>query len=421
MTQIIPLLQELLTQRADAVQAWFAKAYAGHDAPFYSSVDVRHAGHKIAPVDTNLFPAGFNNLSMAGKARAVSQCATYFEQHYPHVQSIALVTESHTRNQPYFANVMMLRALLEATGKQVIFTRFDLEPEARQSYEMAEGSLQAEGMRVKDGKVVCAGGMVADMMLLNNDLSAGCPEMLCEVTTPIVPHPSLGWFARRKTTHFTTYNHVVNMFCTEFGLDGWLLSTLIHRCGKIDFKERIGMECVALAVDKMIFALAQKHREYGIARDPYVYVKADSGTYGMGIMTVRSGAEVMEINKRERNKMNVIKEGVKNNEVIIQEGVPTIDAVEGRAAEPLAYLMAGEVVDIFWRSNAQRDDEISLNAAGMEFTPYDDAAFADAGVVKLIARLASLAAAHEHYDMQEAMREGGEDILPCGKRSAEFG
>ena len=32
------------------------------DYPIYSSVDMRDAGFKAAIVDTNLFPAGFNNL-----------------------------------------------------------------------------------------------------------------------------------------------------------------------------------------------------------------------------------------------------------------------------------------------------------------------------------------------------------------------
>jgi len=32
-------------------------------AAVYCSVDLRNAGFKLAPVDTNLFPGGFNNLS----------------------------------------------------------------------------------------------------------------------------------------------------------------------------------------------------------------------------------------------------------------------------------------------------------------------------------------------------------------------
>ncbi|MEC8106203.1 MAG: glutamate--cysteine ligase, partial [Candidatus Thermoplasmatota archaeon] len=33
------------------------------DVPIYGSVDIRDAGWKIAVVDANQFPAGFNNTS----------------------------------------------------------------------------------------------------------------------------------------------------------------------------------------------------------------------------------------------------------------------------------------------------------------------------------------------------------------------
>jgi glutamate--cysteine ligase len=36
-----------------------------HAALLFGSVDLRNAGFKLAPVDTNLFPGGFNNLNPA--------------------------------------------------------------------------------------------------------------------------------------------------------------------------------------------------------------------------------------------------------------------------------------------------------------------------------------------------------------------
>ena len=48
-------------------------------------------------------------------------------------------------------------------------------------------------------------------------------------------------------------------------------------------------------------------------------VKADAGTYGMGIMMVKDAAEVTGLNRKQRNKMSVIKEGLEVHDVIIQE------------------------------------------------------------------------------------------------------
>ena len=50
-------------------------------------------------------------------------------------------------------------------------------------------------------------------------------------------------------------------------------------------------------------------------------VKADAGTYGMGIMTVHDPSEVSGLNRKQRNKMAVVKEGLEVHDVIMQEGV----------------------------------------------------------------------------------------------------
>ncbi len=58
-------LERLMLDKQAAIEAWFRSAWRETHAPFYASVDLRNAGYKIAPVDTNLFPAGFNNLNPA--------------------------------------------------------------------------------------------------------------------------------------------------------------------------------------------------------------------------------------------------------------------------------------------------------------------------------------------------------------------
>ena len=46
-----------------AIERWFRMQWQDHVPPFYGSVDLRNAGFKLAPVDMNLFPGGWNNLS----------------------------------------------------------------------------------------------------------------------------------------------------------------------------------------------------------------------------------------------------------------------------------------------------------------------------------------------------------------------
>ena len=88
----------------------------------------------------------------------------------------------------------------------------------------------------------------------------------------------------------------------------------------------------------------EKYRQHGITETPFAIVKADAGTYGMGVMTVRDSEEMRGLNRKQRNKMAVVKEGLEVTEVIIQEGVPTHKDVDGAAAEPIVYMMDHSVV-----------------------------------------------------------------------------
>ena len=118
----------------------------------------------------------------------------------------------------------------------------------------------------------------------------------------------------------------------------------------------------------------------------------------MGIMTATSSDDIYAINKKIRNKMNVIKDGIINSEVIVQEGVKTISKVNGNAAEPLIYLVDGEPVECFFRSNSMKDDLSNLNSKGAEI--INDLSLIEGGAdsisaYNLVAKLATLAAARE--------------------------
>ena len=55
-------LEKYIINHSCDIEHWFRSQWLNHQAPFYASVDLRNAGFKLAPVDTNLFPGGFNNL-----------------------------------------------------------------------------------------------------------------------------------------------------------------------------------------------------------------------------------------------------------------------------------------------------------------------------------------------------------------------
>ncbi|MCP5362220.1 MAG: glutamate--cysteine ligase [Hyphomicrobiales bacterium] len=276
--------------------------------------------------------------------------------------------------------------------------------------ETAEGSTILFSPLSRQDDQLVVNGLVADLILLNNDMTGGTPEIVSGIRQPILPDPSLGWYKRRKTTHFDAYNDVVRLFGAEFGIDHWLLSTYTHKCGKINFRERNGLECVAMGVERTIARIARKYEEYGVKETPYVFIKSNYGTYGMGIMTARNAEDVLSINKKARHSMDVIKQGVSNAEVIIQEGVPTADRINGQVAESLIYMVGGAPVGCNYRLNEHRDAYSNLNSPGMTFghacegdKEAPDALHGGCPVLGLIAKLAHLAAVRECYDYAYAI------------------
>ncbi|TAE33737.1 MAG: glutamate--cysteine ligase [Alphaproteobacteria bacterium] len=400
MVLVLPLLNRLCADYPLEIQQWFQQNYHARPAPLYSSVDLRHSGFKIAPVDTNLFPAGFNNISDAAFHRGIEAMGRLMRRDYPDAKRVMFVMEQHTRNLPYFDNVARLCAMIEGAGYEVVVVRLDLPSDEQTQMVRANGDIiDVQGVLLNEvGHIASAAGFVPDIVILNNDLSTGCPQLLIDAQQPIIPSLEMGWYRRRKSTHFAAYHQVVQEFARHFELDPWIMSTATHQCGQINFKERQGLECVALGVEKVLHQIAQKYAEYGIIQEPYVYIKADNGTYGMGIMTVKDSQEVFDINKKNRNKMNVIKEGVQTTEVLIQEGIPTIDRHHGHSAEPMVYLMDGVPLGYIWRSNAVRDDRQSLNSMGMQFDAYSEEQMRAYPAYGVLAQLATLATCFEYSE-----------------------
>jgi glutamate--cysteine ligase len=406
---ILDTLKSLDETRHDAIENWFAEKRK-EAAPFlYTSVDLRHSGLRLAPVDTNLYPAGFHNLSPHGQQRASRFFARYLKEHFPHTKRVLLIPENHTRNLAYLDNLAALQQLLTQAGMETEIG--SLVAEAPLQLQTASGKTITEHpVKKENGTLFLDSGFTPDLIVLNNDMTSGIPLVLQGAEQPIVPPPEMGWWRRRKSVHFAAYKNLAEDFAKTFLFDPWLIAAEFHSCGRVNFKQEQGLDCVAKGVDKVLARAREKHKEYGIDKEPYVFIKADSGTYGMGIMTARSGDELLSINKKIRNKMHVIKEGAEISEVIIQEGVATIDTVDGKPAEPMVYMVDGIPAGGMYRVNGNRDSENNLNAAGMEFTGMCDEIEEECGKWKavgdcsfrsfgMVAAIAALAAAREEYSL----------------------
>lgn len=408
-----PLLkvEQQIIAHQSAVESWFRSEWKKTPAPFYSSVDLRNSGYKIAPVDTNLFPAGFNNLNPDLEAICIQSLQLAVERLGKKVDRILFVPENHTRNLFYLENVNVLLSLIGKAGFEVVIGSLIPGLESVQKIELESGATLTLNPLQRDGDTVFVAGFTPDLILLNNDLSGGRPAILENLRQPVVPSLSLGWSSRLKSVHFGHYRDIAKEFSELIGIDPWFIDPLFRNCGEIDFMKKESNQCLVNHVNTLLMEIRKKYVEYGVDQAPYVVVKADAGTYGMGVMMAHSAEELLDMNRKERTRMSTTKEGQKVTKVIIQEGVYTNETwgSDKRVAESVVYMIDKNVVGGFYRVHAAKGVNENLNSPGMQFERFafgdccvspDKARSPDAEPNRfytygVIARLASLAAARE--------------------------
>ncbi len=404
-------LEQRILDSTPAIERWFRLEWMEHTPPFYCSVDVRNAGFKLAPVDTNLFPGGWNNLTPEMLPLAVQAAMAAIEKICPEARNLLVVPENHTRNTFYLANVLQLKRIFHQAGLNVRFGSLSSEIKEPTTINLPTGESIIIEPLIRTKNRLGLKDFDPCTILLNNDLSAGIPGILEDINEQyLLPPLHAGWSVRRKSTHFKAYEEVSKRFGKLLGVDPWLINPMFAQCGEVDFTEDKGMECLTTNVDALLSKIKRKYKEYGINEKPFVVVKADNGSYGMGIMTVRDVKDLDALNRKSKNKVSPTKDGEPLSGVIIQEGVLTNERVNDAVAEPVVYMMDRYVVGGFYRIHAERGIDENLNAPGASYVPL---AFADSGrlpqpgekpgssspnrfyMYGVIGRLAMLAASYE--------------------------
>src|SRR5262249_20428630 len=161
-----------------AIERWFRLQWQDHTPPFYGSVDLRNAGFKLAPVDMNLFPGGFNNLSDEMLPCAVQAAQAAIEHHCPEARNVLLIPERHTRNVYYLANMARLSPVLRTTGVEVRIGSLSADVTSKTTISLPGNDQLVIEPLVRKRNRVGVESFDPCVVLLNNDLSAGLPEIL---------------------------------------------------------------------------------------------------------------------------------------------------------------------------------------------------------------------------------------------------
>ncbi len=401
-------LEARVLESMPAIERWFRLEWMEHTPPFYCSVDLRNAGFKLAPVATDLFPGGFNNLTPEMLPLAVQAAMAAIEKICPEAKNLLLIPrETQTRNTFYLSSVQCLMRVFTQAGLNVRLGALDSSVKAPVQLSLPDGStLTLEPLLRTRGRLGLK-DFDPCTILLNDSLAGGVPKALESLHQQyLLPPLHAGWSVRRKSRHFQSYEEVAKKFAKLLGMDPWLINPMFAQCGQVDFTESSGLECVQGHAEALLTKIRRKYKEYGINEKPFVVVKTDNGGDGQGLVTLRDARDLDAVARRAR-------EGGAppvGREVIIQEGVPTYERMNDAVAEPVVYMIDRYVVGGFYRIHAERGTDENLNSPGSAFVPL---AFAEGNQLPrpgakpgasapnrfymygVIGRLAMLAAAYE--------------------------
>lgn len=401
-------LEQRLLDAMPAIERWFRLEWMEHTPPFYTSVDVRNAGFKLAPVDTNLFPDGWNNLTQAMLPLAVQAAMAAIEKICPEARNLLIIPQNQLKNTFYLSNLVQLRRVFQMAGLNVRIG--SISPDVKKStlIELPNGDSITLEPVVRTRRRIGVKDFDPCTILLNNDLRAGVPGILEDLHEQyLLPPVHAGWFTRRNSTHMKCFEEVAKRFGKLVGVDHWLVTPMHDKVGTIDLSTDAGLQKLTVHVEALLAKIKKKYKEYGIKEKPFVVVKDDDSSNGMGIMTVRDAKDLVAL------KVTVAMDAEATNavhDIFLQEGVLTYERVNDGVAEPVVYLMDRYVVGGFYRVHAERKMDENLNAPGSSYVPL---AFAESGhlpqpgirpgasapnrfyMYGVIARLAMLSASYE--------------------------
>ena len=365
---ILSELEGRVIAKHSELENWFASKRRDLEMPVYGSVDIRDAHWKVAVVDANQYPAGFNNLKDG-------DIGAHLREAIGDIRHVHIWPEDHNRNPAYVENINSLTSLLEAEG-----------------YAVTAGILEVE-----QGIPVSVQGAVPDLILLNNDLTEG---PLPELGIPVIPSPRMGWYSRRKSDHFKAVQPYIDEVAKILEIDPWLLSA--HWIVSEDkcLEKETCLTLLAAEVDDFLSHIQSKYDEYGIKGEPTLFVKNDAGTYGLGILEITSGDELLNLSNRKMNRLTYGKGGTSAEDFLIQEGVPSALTWDSMVVEPVAYCANGRVGGWFYRANAKKGEMTNLNSPSSIF--LDPSEIGDASIQSrrnhwhmLVAEIAMLGMAAE--------------------------
>lgn len=363
-------LEQRVLDSMPAIERWFRLEWMEHTPPFYSSVDVRNAGFKLAPVATNLFPDGWHHLTQEMMPLAVQAAMAAIEKICPEARNLLLIPENRSTSSSYLSSLAQLRRIFYMAGLNVRMGSIDPAIKKSTAFALENGETVTLEPVLRGKRRLGVKDFDPCTILLNTDLAAGVPGILEEIHEQyLLPPLHAGWSTRRKSKHFKCYEEVAKRMGKLLGVDHWLINPMFDKCVGVDLLQDPGLECLASQADALLAKIRRKYKEYGIKEKPFIVVKTDDAAPGLGVVIVRDAKELPALSLTVQARLGAGRLLGQCHDVLLQEGVLTKERINDAVAEPVVFMMDRYVVGGFYRIHPDTGVDENLNLPGSSFVP----------------------------------------------------
>ncbi len=363
-------LEQRVLESTPAIERWFRLEWMEHTPVFYSSVRVRNAGFKLAPVETSLFPDGWNNLTAEMLPLAVQAAMAAIEKICPEARNLLLIPENRCESTSYLASVAQLSRIFQRAGLNTRIGSIDPAVKKPTTLVLPGGeSLDLEPV-IRTRRRLGVKDFDPCTILLNNDLRAGAPGILEEVHEQyLLPPLHAGWTTRRRSKHAKCYEEVAKRLGKLLGIDHWLIHPLFDQCAGFSSGDDEGLLGLSSRIDALLLKIRRKYKEYGIKEKPFVVLKADHATLATGAVIVREAKDLESLRRElQVGRLASARDGC-CCDLLLQEGVLALERMNDAVAEPVVYTMDRYVVGGFYRIHADDGNDGDPGSFGARFVP----------------------------------------------------
>jgi glutamate--cysteine ligase len=401
-------LEQRILDTMPAIERWFRLEWMEHTPPFYTAVDIRNAGFKLAPLNCGLFPSAWHNLSAEMLPLAVQAAMAAIEKICPEARNLLLIADNNIEDTFYLSNLAQLRQVFHMAGLNVRIGSISPDLVSNALAELSDGqTVTVEPVLRNNGRIGLE-NFDPCTILLNNNLLAGVPGILEDLYQQhLLPPLHAASFTRRKSNYYRCYDEVTKRFGKLIGIDPWLINPMLDQVHNVLPTTDQGVAQLTDAVDTLLGKIKRRYKEYGIKEKAFVVLKSDGACRGSSSLALRDAKDVAEFVRKQTASCGM---KAQPQSILIQEGVMTFERMNHAVAEPVVYTMDRYVVGGFYRVHAEQSSAEVQNLSDPTYVPL---AFAETTrlpqpgsrpgqsapnrfyMYGVIARLATVAASYE--------------------------